>query len=327
MPYYLHASVVLFQSTLYRVDGDFVKSESTIRDFMFKGPQPETRRDRALQGRLHISQLDNKIRVYDRNAASFIYRWEAEQPLSSLEMEVTSRLQGVAARYFQSIGDFEAARASLEQFLSLDSSSPIRANTRRLLIGRLADLYCETEEYAKVVDILQPELDSITAPDRSRRPFRRLMLALVEANIGLDRLQSAELLIQDLGEYSAPLELDNLHDQQLHMRRLLAVARIAHMRSGNHHQAVLSWSFCLKEVAQMHTLKAKGGFTAAMIYLSLARAQLGVGNEDDARNSWAAGTEILRSEKCEFWIPIVPTIWLRKIATEVYELRGNPILE
>ena len=106
------------------------------------------------------------------------------------------------------------------------------------------------------------------------------------------------------------------------MRRLLAVARIAHMKPDNPHRAVLGWRACLQEVEHMHTFKAKGGFITAMIYLSLAHAQLGAGNQEEAWSSWVTGTEILKREKCEFWIPIVPTMWLQKIATEVHELQG-----
>ncbi|KAI1614882.1 hypothetical protein EDD36DRAFT_485226 [Exophiala viscosa] len=289
-------------------------SDRQIRDFLCQGPEPLTRRDHALQGRLHISQIENKIKSYDSDVPSFIYKWEA--------ILITSRLQGVAARFFQSVGDFVAARASLEQFLSLYTTNPIRLNTRRLIAGRLADIYCEMQEHSKVVEILRPELDSIAESDRLRRPFQRLLLASVEGNIGLDKLDAAESVLREL-QNAMPFELDDLHDQQLHMRGLLAAARIAHMRS-EHDEAMRRWKFALQEVARMYTLKSKGGFTAAMIHMSLAHAQLTSGHRDEGRQSWFAGMEILRSEKCEFWIPIVPTLWLRRIVTEIHEMQGWP---
>ena len=322
MPYYLHASVVLFRSILDRLDGELARSNAQISDFLCQGPKPVTRRDHALQGRLHISRIENKIKSYDNDVPSFIYKWEAAQPLSSLDIEITSRLQGVAARFFQSVGEFVAARASLQQFLSLYTTNPIRINTRRLIVGRLADIYCEMQEYSKVVEVLQPEFDSIAESDRPRRPFRRLLLASVEANIGLDRLDVAESALREV-EDAMPFELDDLHDQQLHMRGLFAAARIAHMRS-DYHEAVWRWSFALQEVERMYTLKSKGGFTAAMIHMSLAHAQLTSGDRDGGRQSWFAGINILGSEKCEFWIPIIPTLWLRRIVTEVYEMQGWP---
>ncbi|KAK7754282.1 major facilitator superfamily [Diatrype stigma] len=322
MPYYLHASVVLFQSILYRIDGDLAKSEARIRDFTWRGPKPITRRDHALQGRLHISQIENKIKCYDNDVPSSIYKWEAAQPLSSLDIEVTFRLQSTAARFFQSVGDFGAAKASLEQSLCLNTTKPIRTNTRRLLVGRVADLYCELQECAKAAEILQPELDSVDEADRPRRTFRRLLLASAEASIGLGRLDAAEIVLRELGSSAAPSTLDDLHDQQLHMRRLVSAARIVHMRA-DYAEAVVRWKHALREVERMHTLKSGAGFTAAVIHLSLAHAQLRDGDRDGGgRHSWAAGLEILGSERCEFWIPVVPTAWLRRIALEVHECRG-----
>ncbi|KAF5583674.1 mfs multidrug transporter [Fusarium subglutinans] len=229
MPYYLHASVVLFGSILYRVDGELAKSEAQIREFLWRGPRPSNRRDHALEGRLHISQMENKIKCYDKDVPLFACKWEAQQPLSTLDMEVTFRLQSTAARYFQSIGDFDAARVSPEELLSLGRIKPIPTNSRRVLLGRLSDVYCEMGEYIKATEILEPELEHINPSDRVRRGFRRLILALVEANIGLKQLDAAESALEELLCDLPPCP-DDINDQQLHMRKLLVSARIAHMR-------------------------------------------------------------------------------------------------
>ncbi|CAH0043423.1 unnamed protein product [Clonostachys solani] len=320
MPYYLHASVVLFQSILYRIDGDLAKAEARIRDFMWRGPSVATRRDHALLGRLHISLIENKIKCYDSDVPSFIYKWEPKQPLSTLEIEVTSRLQTAASRFFQSVGDFGAARISLEQFLSLNTTKPIRSGTRHIIAGRLADMHCEMKEYSQAMHLVQAELNSVDDSERQRRSFRRLLLASAEANIGLNRLDVAEALLEEL--YSTvPPKLDDLHDQQLHMRHLLAEARVAHMRPDTE-EAISRWKFALQEVERMHTLKSRRGFIAAIIYLSMAHAQLSIGDRDSGRHSWAMGVEILRSEICEFWIPVVPTIWLPWVVMEIHVLQG-----
>ncbi|KAF5250193.1 hypothetical protein FOXYS1_14929 [Fusarium oxysporum] len=322
MPYYLHASVVLFRSILHRVDGELAKSEAHIRGFLWRGPRPTTRRDHALEGRLHISQMENKIKCYDTDVPLFAYQWEAQQPLSTLDMEVTFRLQSTAARYFQSIGDFDAARGSLEQFLSLGRIKPIPANSRRVLLGRLADVYCEMGEYPKAIEILEPELERTNTCDRMRRGFRRLILALVEANIGLDRLDTAESTLQEfLGDL--PPSPDDVNDQQLHMRTLLASARIAHLRP-DPGEVMLRWIFALDQVSHVHTLGSSNGFIAAVCHLSLAHAQLSIGNKDSAHHSWTTGLKILASEKCEFWIPVVPTAWLRRVAADTYNSQGWP---
>ncbi|KAF5579464.1 mfs multidrug transporter [Fusarium pseudocircinatum] len=316
MPYYLHASVVLFRSILHRVDGELAKSEAHIREFMWRGPRPSTRRDHALEGRLHISQM-NKIRCYDTDVPSFAYKWEAQQPLSTLDMEVTFRLQSTAARYFQSIGDFEAARASLEQFLSLGRIKPIPTNSRRVLLGRLADVYCEIGEYGKAMGILEPELERINPSDRLRRGLRRVILALVEAKIGLQQLDAAESALGELSSDLPPCP-DDINDQQLYIRALLASVRIAHMRI-DPGEAVRRWMFALEQVSHMSR-----GFIAAVCHLSLAPAQLSIGEKGEAHRSWTTGLKILASEKCEFWIPVVPTAWLQRVAAEIYHSQGWP---
>ncbi|CZR49050.1 uncharacterized protein FPRO_12487 [Fusarium proliferatum ET1] len=322
MPYYLHASVVLFRSILHRVDGELAKSEAHIRDFLWRGPRPSTRRDHALEGRLHISQMENKIRCYDTDVPSFAYKWKAQQPLSTLDMEVTFRLQSTAARYFQSIGDFDAARASTEQFLSLGRIKPIPINSRRVLLGRLSDVYCEMGEYDKAMGILEPELEHIDPSDRIRRGFRRLILALVEANIGMEHLDAAESTLRELSIYLPPSP-DDINDQQLYIRTLLASARIAHMRM-DPGEAILRWTLALEQVSSMHALGSSHGFIAAVCHLSLAHAQLSIGEKDEAHRSWKTGLKILAYEKCEFWIPVVPTAWLRRIAADIYHSQGWP---
>ncbi|KAK6209140.1 hypothetical protein LQW54_006594 [Pestalotiopsis sp. IQ-011] len=276
MPYYLQASVVLFQSILYRLDGDYVKSEGQIRNFMWRGPRPVTRRDHALEGRLHISQTENKIKCYDNDVPSFIYKWTAELPLSSLDVEVTFRLQSIVARFFQSIGDFAAARASLEQFVTLNAAKPIRSISRRMLIGRLADMYCEMREYTKVLEVLQREFDRVDAPGRLRRNFRRLLFSVAEANIGLGRLDAARPMLQEVQD-KEPGVMDNMHDQHLHMRRVLADARIVHL-GPDRHEAVRQWRLALRKIAGMNIIESTDGFTATPIYLSLAHAQLTTGD-------------------------------------------------
>lgn len=320
MPYYLQASVVLFQSILTRVDGEFAKSEGQIRDFTWRGPRPATRRDYALEGRLHISQMENKIKCYDNDVPSFMYKWKAKFPLSALDIEVTLRLQSTAARYFQLIGDFDTARASLEQFITLETTKPTRASTRRIMVSRLADIYCEMGEFTRAAQMLEPELVGIDEVGRSRREFRRLLSALVECNIGLRRLEAAKSVLHELEGLVSP-EMEDIHDQQLRMRMVIAAARISHV-GPDRDEAVQKWRFALELVERMHTLNSTEGFTAGIIHLSLAHAQIIRGDRDSGRSSWAAGSEILNHRKYEFWMPIVPTVWLQHIASKVYELEG-----
>ncbi|KAH6996058.1 hypothetical protein BKA56DRAFT_650812 [Ilyonectria sp. MPI-CAGE-AT-0026] len=322
MPYSLHASVALFQSILCRLDGNLTKSDTKIREFFCKSMDPITRNDHALTGRLHISQIENKIQRCDDDVASCILSWRGEHPLSTLEIEVTRRLQSTAAKFFQSIGDFQTARASLEQYLYLSPAEPIRVTTRRLIIGRLADIYSELQDYRKAIEILQPELCNLSDAEKKGRPVRRLLLASVEANIGLGRQDVAESILQELVDVEPP-GLDDITDQLLHMRRLIAAARTVHERL-EFAEALERWKFALGKIDQLATFKSRYSFTAAIIYLSMAHAQLHIGDSEGGRQSWTIAAEIFRSEKCQYWIPVAATAWLRKIVSAIYQLQGWP---
>ncbi|KAM5355018.1 hypothetical protein ACJ41O_001664 [Fusarium nematophilum] len=320
MPFYFHASVALFESIIYRIDGSLTKSDAKIHDFLRESHETSTRCDNALKGRLHISHIENKIHRYDNDVASCMYGWEGIHPLSTFEIEVTRRLQGTAARFFHSIGDFQTARASLEQHLWLNSTQPIRPNTRLLIVTRLAEIHCELHEYDNAVQILEPELENI--PQRKGRPFRRLSLVLVEANIGQGRLDAAEQTLQELHGVE-PDELDDINDQVLHMRRLLLVARVAHERL-RFAEALALWMATLKRMEQLSTFKARHTWIGAVINLSIAHAWLALGDAESARRSWTAAVEISMSERYEFVIPGLATAWLNKVVNDIHQQQGWP---
>ncbi|KAF5648567.1 mfs multidrug transporter [Fusarium sp. NRRL 52700] len=301
MPYYLHASVVLFGTILHRVDGGIARSEAQIRDFLWRVPRPSTRRGHALEDRLHISQMENKIKCYDNVVPSFAYKWEAA---------IVNLGYG---------SDLDAVTASLERFLSLGRMRPIPKSSRRVLLARLSDEYCEMGKYIKAMEILEPELEHVNPGDRIHLGSRRLILAVVEANIGLKQLAAAESALEELPS-DLPLCPGDINDQQLHMT-LLASARIAHMKLETV-KATRRWIFALEKISQMHAVGSSRGFTAAVCHLSLAHVQLSIGEKGEAHRSWTTGLNIMACEKCEFWIPVVPTAWLHRIAVDIYHSQG-----
>ncbi|RSL59333.1 hypothetical protein CEP51_013934 [Fusarium floridanum] len=323
MPYYLHASVTLFQSILYRLDGDFIESDAHIRYFLCQPRRPTTRRDHALKGRLHVVLIENKIQRHDTDTALRIYEWKTEHPPSNLELEVTRRLQGVAASFFQSMGDFDNARESLEQYLHLGTVQPMRTTTRRLIVARLADIYCEIGWYDKANEILEPELGNIREPDKKSRPCRRLLLASVEANIGQGRTDIVESTIQDLAAIE-PTDTEDMTDQLLRMRRLMATSRVAHQK-GHFQDALHLWRSTLQEMEQFTAFHAKYSFIAVVIHLSIAHAQIELGDVEGGKTSWDTAADMLRSQRCEYGIPIVATSWLRHVAGAIHQLQGWPL--
>ncbi|POR38311.1 hypothetical protein TPAR_01484 [Tolypocladium paradoxum] len=322
MPSYYHASVTLFESIMLRLEGSFDKSTTKIRDFLDRNRDPGTRCENALRGRLHVSWIENKVHQYDNDVASVIYDWEGILPLSTFEIEVTRRLQGTAAKFFHSIGDFQMARASLEQHLSLVLTQPIRENTRLLITTKLAEIHCELLEHEKAHDLSQREINNMPDAQRKTRPFRRLAMASVEVDLGWGRLDAAEPTLQQLAEVEPP-ELDDLNDQVLHMRRLMLVSRAAHERL-RFQDALDWWRFTLQRMEVLSIFSTRHPWTAAVIFVSLAHAQLALGDIDGAKQSWARGAEVSRTERCEYVIPTLATVWVPKIVGDVLRQQGWP---
>ncbi|KAH7140283.1 hypothetical protein B0J13DRAFT_477396 [Dactylonectria estremocensis] len=322
MPSYLHASLVLYESIIDRMDGRLDKSDAKIRSFMSNTSDTISHYESALRGRLHVSHIENKVQRYDSDVASCMYGWEGLQPLSSFEIEVTRRLQGTAAKFFQTVGDFEPAKASLEQHLWLNSTTPIRPNTRMLITSKLAECHCELKEYEKSVGIIQSLLEDLQESHKKGRPFRRLLLALTEANIGQGNLDAAETTLQQLEDIEPP-ELDDTNDQLLHMRRLIDAARVVHDRL-RFVDAVQAWKLTLKKMEQLPIFRAKHRWTATVIHLSMAHAQLTVMDIEQGRLSWGTAVQMSRTERCEYVIPGLATLWLPKIVGAVNELTGWP---
>lgn len=322
MPFYFHASVALFESIMLRLEGSFDKSNCLIREFLVRNQTMNTPCDNALRGRLHISWIENKIHQYDSDVSSVMYDWKGILPLSTFESEVTRRLQGTAAKYFHSVGDFRTARASLEQHLSLASTQPIRQNTRLLITTKLAEIHCEIGEHYRAQQLARPELDNASESQRKSRPFRRLSMVSVEADMGQGRLEDAGTTLQHLALVEPP-ELDDLNDQVLHIRRLILLSRKAHVEE-RLDEAMQCWRLTLGKTEQLSIFSSRHPWTEAVIHLSMAHAQLGLGDVEGARHSWAQGLEISRSERCEYVIPMLATTWVPKIVGEVHQKQGWP---
>ncbi|KAH6689807.1 hypothetical protein F5X68DRAFT_204288 [Plectosphaerella plurivora] len=325
MPFYFHASVALFESIMLRLEGSFDHSTTKARSFLDNNPvSPATTRcDNALRGRLHVSWIENKVHRYDPDAAAVMYDWEGLLPLSTFEIEVTRRLQGTAAKYFHSIGDLVMARASLEQHLSLVTTVPIRENTRLLITTKLAEIFCELREHEKSHELIAAEMAAEGAEARSKtRPFRRLSMASVEVDLGRGRLDEAEATLQKLA-LAEPPELDDLNDQVLHMRRLMLEARAAHERL-RYEEAHRLWGLALTRMSEFSIFAARHPWIAAVAHVSMAHAALALGDAAGAREAWARGADVSRTERCEYVIPTLATVWVPRIVADVLATQGWP---
>ncbi|KAJ4256892.1 hypothetical protein NW762_008988 [Fusarium torreyae] len=198
---------------------------------------------------------------------------------------------------------------------------PIRPNTRLLIVTRLGEIHIELHEHEKALQILQRELDAMVV--QKGRPFRRLSMAMAEAYIGLGNLDAATLVLQQLTSVEPP-ELDDLNDQVLRMRRLILSARIEHERL-RFDEALQIWQLTLQTMQQLSIFRSRHGWTAAIIYLSMAHAQIAMGDTASGRQSWDAAVEIAMSERFEYVFPVLATVWLQKVVGEIYQSQGWPL--
>lgn len=77
-------------------------------------------------------------------------------------------------------------------------------------------------------------------------------------------------------------------------------------------------------MAHLPIFRAKHRWTAAVIHLSMAHAQLTLGDEEGGKQSWATAVEMSRNERCEYVIPGLATLWLQKIVSAIHEKQGWP---
>lgn len=322
LPYYYQASVTLFESNILRVNGDMGKSDAAIHEFLGREHQPSNRCENALLGRVHVSLLENKIARYDKDVALHMYNWKGIQPLSTFEIEVTRRLQGVAAKFFSTIGDFQTARASMEQHLTLNTTIPIRPNTRYLITCKLSEVHCELGEFDEAVQLIQPEMETIPEARWTERPFRRFALALSEARLGLGQLDKADETLSLLAKVEPP-ELDDINAQTLHMRRLINTARMTHEKL-EFTEAIEKWELLLKEFNELTIFQSRHKWIQAIFYLSIAHARLQLGDQQAAREAWDLAVGILRSETVEYVLPTLATRWLKKIVDDVHQAQQWP---
>jgi tetratricopeptide (TPR) repeat protein len=320
MPFHLHASTALFQSIICRQDGDLIKSNAVINDFVLQNFLPITRLDHAILGRLHISHVENKIQQYDDDVVSVLYNWQGQHPLSQLEAEVTRRLQVVASKFLLSIGDFEAAKASLEHYLALNLSEPQRTNTHRLIVGRLAETYNELQDFDQAIQTIEPHLDKIDESRTMGRPDRRLRLAFIEANIEKGIFEHSGAILAEVAA-SEPPDKDDVVEQILTVRRLIAEARTMHLQC-QYDKALTCWKDIQKAIDGFQQFKSRYYFVLAVVHVSIAHAQLSIDNDQDAERSWCEAIEILKKNRCEFCLPGFATLWLRRLVKDIHQSRG-----
>ncbi|KAF3763565.1 hypothetical protein M406DRAFT_75460 [Cryphonectria parasitica EP155] len=257
-----------------------IRSEFEIQQHAVWRLTPSTRREHALAGRLHLSYIENLIqRQGEHEVLSSVYAWEPWPTPSVMESGVSARLCLYAAKYFQSARQFAITRRSLEQCLTLGCNI-----SRSLIISRLADILCELQDYAGAESKIQSGMCNMEKHGKRGRLWRRLQLASVEVALGKGALEDAEKQLQLIG-IAPPVQ--DITDELLHVRSIMANARIQHCR-GHYSEALQRWEHALDATRQLPSFRKGTGFTTAIIHLSVAHAQVSLENDLAGQKSYEA---------------------------------------
>jgi tetratricopeptide (TPR) repeat protein len=212
-------------------------------------------------------------------------------------------------KIFRSQGLFLDVRERLELCLLYPGSS----NKIQILCS-LADVYCDLAEVGG--DSISPKarnsLDTVrhlmdlelNKRSTNSKAFRRLKVSQTEMDIQGQRYEDARKNIQEMkGIFSNLFNLD-VSDQLLHVRVLIASARVYHIAS-DFVEAIQEWKVAL-EYAQKYASFEGEGFTYAAINLSLSLAYLRTGHRSEASISFGRAARLLLLGIQDYWIP---TLW------------------
>lgn len=332
-PPYIWAEMAYQQSNLLRLAADFDHSERVIHDFccrcgdhsdkciprFYQQFQPDrlSKRLNALYGRLHGSHLENLVQCDKYGPAiEEVDDWRTSSPSSLMECRVLPSRVITVAKIYRSQGLFAEARPRLERCLTV--LLPQDTNRCQVLCS-LADVYCDLRLPDKAHGIIARDIENERKKVTKTKSFRRLLVAVIDAHIQRGLYGDALRIIEELEDtFNALSDLD-VSDQLLHVRVLVASARICHYDS-LFHQALQKWEVALTYVQTYKSFEGEG-FTYAVIHLSISLAHLESGNAEKAREAFQRAEMICSRGMRDFWIPTLAA-WGRFIVSRIQSLTG-----
>ena len=146
-----------------------------------------------------------------------------------------------------------------------------------------------------------------------------MLVVLIDSDIQRRLYGNALRIIEELGDTFNGLSDLDVSDQLLHVRVLVASARICHYVS-QFDQALQKWEAALVYVQTYKSFEGEG-FTYAIIHLSISLAHLESGNTGEAWKAFDCAKKICSRNVRDFWIPTLAD-WVRFIATSIQSLTG-----
>lgn len=335
-PDYFRAGIAYQESVLFRLIGDYDRSECTIRTFcrastssgqteptiqeFYRDPGATSKRMYALRGRLHVSHLENLVQTEKYTTAiDEIDDWMPMKNPSPMAASVLPKKSIVISKIFRSQGRFEQAREELVKCLL---NMPTHAANRYQVICNLADSYSDLGLPNEAHEILAPEFEILKLKPRKGKPYRRLLVAMIDAYIGRSLYEIAENAVKELEPIFADLVNVDVSDQLLHMRILIASARISYYKM-NHSEALKKWDTALLHLERYGSFKDKG-YIYAVISLSISLSQLHLDNIDESREALDRAACILGTEIQDFWIPALAS-WRKYVELRIESPVGRII--
>jgi hypothetical protein len=190
--------------------------------------------------------------------------------------------------------------------------------SRIQVLCSLADVYCDLGLPAQAEAILAPEIER--NENRRGKTFRRLLVSAIDANIGLCLYENGERFVRETDAIFNDLTNLDVVDQLLHVRVLIASARIAYYKS-QFSEALSKWEVALRYVQKYASFSGEG-FTYAAIHFSICLAHLGCDNTVEGWESFQRAEKILCRGMRDFWIPTLASRWFPDLLVRIEALEG-----
>jgi hypothetical protein len=327
-PLNLRAGVALEQSISFRLHGDYDKSERTIHDFccrctspsdqclpaIFKAVSPGMHvRSRAIYGLLHRSHLENLIQCDQYDLAELqINDWPL--PDSQIEWETFPSQTLTSCKIYRSRGTFEVAKTTLEMCLDAvrkhNANSPIYPR----VLCQLMDVFSDLQQPHQSDKLIATASEKYTDG-----AMRRIRVSSVDADLLQNRYENATKTIHELRKVFEKQKPLNVSDELLHIRLLVAAARISHLQD-KFLEALHGWESVLDHAQRYMSFRGEG-FTYAVVHMSMSLAYLQLNDQHGAVQSFTEGKRILGQTKRDYWIPTLPT-WLDYISSRICSTIG-----
>ena len=323
-PEYLRAAVALRQSILSRFAAKYDASERVIKDFCNRlWPFPGNQRLHSLHGRLYVSHLENMVQRGDlETALAELNGWNVLENASLMELRVLPSKVMAEAKLLRSQARFAEVKESLTGCLeALHPWDEIRWS----VVCSLADAYCDLGRPIDADEIVKPEIETQRARGMQGKSFRRLLVSAIDADLGQRRYEKAERTVQQAKPIFSRLSDLDVSDQLLHMRVLLASARIFYYKS-QLPRALRALDVALLYVWKYESFK-KEGFTFAIVQLSTCLVHLELGNVNAGWKAFEIAELVLRREMRDYWMPTLTTFWLEFVSTKIKSMTGWTVPE